>query len=130
MNEVIEGLKSLMEKVKTEGVKEGVEQFAACFNKRAKVRGDLHAEYQARMNAAERESNVAGNKIADRVQALEDKVMGVLDQVAYKLVMQDTAFSELAKSTASPPPKCRATMRGSNPEKQREANQAGLDTSG
>lgn len=104
MNEAIEGLKSLMGKVKTEGVKEGVERVAACFNKIAKVRGDLRAEYQAKMDAADRESNVAGTKIVDRVQALEDKVMDVLDQVADKLVVQDAVFSKLAKSTAPPPP--------------------------
>lgn len=101
MGEAFDFLKGLMGKVKTEGVKDGVDRAALCFDKLKKARTDLRAEYLARMETADREIGKADTKMADRVQVMEDKVMGVLEQVADKLAVRSVALPEMAYS--SPP---------------------------
>lgn len=57
----IEHLKHLMHRVKTEGVKEGVERANAVYAKLMKQRTDIHAEFRAQLNAVEKEAKSASN---------------------------------------------------------------------
>lgn len=58
-------------------------------NKLIKFRGELHAEVRAKMNAADRDANATDSKVTDRVEALETKVLHVLDWMSTKIAIQD-----------------------------------------
>lgn len=54
------------------------------------------------MDAVDRESRKVKTQVVDRIQILEDRVMGVLDQVTGKLTAQETAISVPAAPSAPP----------------------------
>lgn len=65
-----------MDKVKTEGVRDNVEHASLALGKLIKSRSELHTEIRAKVGAANRESSSGNGKISDRVEALENKVLG------------------------------------------------------
>lgn len=102
----INALVAMMGKSKSEGVKAKVEVIAVAFDKMVKLRGELQAEARARIRAAEHVISVAVDKIADRVEALGDKITDGLEQVNGKLADQGTipAITASAATAAIPPP--------------------------
>lgn len=100
LNNCIEQLKHLMQRVKTEEVKEGVEQTSTVYNKLTKQRIDLHAEFKAQLNAAGEEVQSVSNKVADRIAASESRMMEALDGVAAKLAEQCDAFDQVRRKLA------------------------------
>lgn len=92
--------KALVENIKMGGVKENVERMSSGFSKLLEIRGALYAEFHDRVNSVDHEVNLVASKVADRVEALETKVMEVLDQVTEKLAEQKRVVSELGMPSA------------------------------
>lgn len=104
-----------MQRVKTEGVRESVERLNTVYNKLMKQRGEIHAEYRARLNAAEKEADAASNKFIGRVDTSESRMLEVWDEVSVKLAEQGDALGQVQRKladqdkalsvlVASPPP--------------------------
>lgn len=109
--------------MKTERVKENVELAVVHLATLRKARDELHAYWRKRLEYAGREVETAGNKLAVRVEALEERVLGVLDNVQFKLAEQDKTLAKLTARTVSPPgPACQWTevvkRTGGGPPKQ------------
>lgn len=136
LNNCMEHLKNLMQRVKAEGVKEGVDRVSLVYNKLMKQRVELHAEYRAKLHAAEREVEVASNKFTGRVETTESRVLGALEavsdklaeqgntleQVQRKLADQDKVLSVLAALTPTPRPGTRpGTRPGAEVDGSRQA---------
>lgn len=105
----IEHLKLLTQRVKTEGVKEGIDKAGSVYYKLMKQRTEIHAEVRAKLHAAEKIVESAYNKVTDRIEASETKMLtalegvaakvadqcSTLDQVQHKLTDQEVALSTL-----------------------------------
>lgn len=95
LKESLDTLKSLMSKVKTDGVRKNVDHAISYFNKIFKFRPELHAEVRAKISVADRDSKAVGRKITDYVEALETKVLRVLNQMSAKIKDQDRTLAKL-----------------------------------
>lgn len=99
---IIEVLRAQANSVNVEGVKENVERSVNTMIFYRKARDALQADWRARIQVAGLET--LGNKMTYRVEVLELRVMGVLDQVNKKLIEQDGIVAELIISKVSAQP--------------------------
>lgn len=77
---VVDALRIQMVRVKTEGVKENVECVVTLLSSLNKAREELHAKWGAKLESTGRNVEAAENKMTDRVEALGEKILGVLDK--------------------------------------------------
>lgn len=93
LRDAIDSHKTQITKVRSEGVRESVDRAVTSMNALAKARDALYLEWRLKVKATAHEA--ADNKVADRVEALENRVLSVLDQVQLKLAEQDKILSNL-----------------------------------
>lgn len=102
---VVDSLKTQMARVKTEGVRENVDRILSLLTSIGKIRDDVTSEWRNKLEVAGRSTVEAQNKMVDRVETMEGKVMDVLGLVQTKLSEHDSALSKLAlagQGTISP----------------------------
>lgn len=97
---IIDALKSQMIKVRAEGVRENVDKAVSHIISLGAAREALHDE----LRAMAKPTNGAPDSgvTTDRVDALEAKVLGVLDQVQRRLENQDKVLATLINPPALP----------------------------
>lgn len=103
LRNAIDSLKSQMTKVRSEGVREAVERGVTSMSVLAKAKDVLHVKWRSKIKTAGHET--ADSKVAEIMEALETRVLSVLDQIQLKLAGQDKASSNLiapAAPTRSP----------------------------
>lgn len=92
---VVDSLKTQMAGVKTNGVRGNVDQMSSLLNSFRKVRDDASVEWRTKLEVAGRNTAEAQNRVVDRVDAMEGRVMNVLGLVQNKLGEQDSVLASL-----------------------------------
>lgn len=82
-----------------------MEKLSTFVNSLSKARDKMANEWRSRLEASVRGSTLAESKVADKVEATEQKIIGVLEQVRGKLAEQDRCLSRLAE-VGLPPLSC------------------------
>lgn len=92
----MDALKIQALRVKVESVKIGIDREATLFNELGRARNKSSAELCVKLAAANRQGEVAKNKLTDRMDTLESKVLGTLNLEQDKLAAQDVVLAKLA----------------------------------
>lgn len=92
--EAVDALRMLSGRLKADGAKDAMDKTINSMIKYGRTRDALLADLRARIQVAG--SGAAGNVTTACVEALETRVMGVLDHVNKKLTKQDDVLAKLA----------------------------------
>lgn len=102
---VLEHLKSIVVRVKTDGVKEDVDKLVALFESLVYTRKDIRMEYRTVMAVAEERSSSRPDSIAtdartiDRLAASEDKILGAIGAMNERLDTHEKIISRMSVKT-------------------------------
>lgn len=95
---LVETLKAASVKVKTEGVRDYVDELCALVNGYARTRDELNTEWRFKLELASQKP--ASDEIAGRLEETESRILGALGTMSTKLQEHEERFERLS---AKPP---------------------------